>query len=75
MPVSIIQDFSFFLMAVVGLLGLVMDIGLSPVFIRESSRDIGKLPNLLGNTIGIKIIMCPIAVIVIANIIWLADYP
>ena len=52
-----------------------MDIGLSPVFIRESARDIKKLPNFLGNIIGIKIIMCPIAVIVACSIVWIIDYP
>ena len=65
----------FYSMAIIGVFGLVMDIGLSPVFIRESARDIKKLPNFLGNIIGIKIIMCPIAVIVACSIVWIIDYP
>ena len=65
----------FFLMAVVGVLGLVMDLGLSPVFIRESSRNLEKLPEYLGNTIGIKVIMCPVGILAAFLIVWLIDYP
>ena len=45
----------FYSMAIIGMFGLVMDIGLSPVFIRASARDIKKLPNLLSKHELLKI--------------------
>ena len=65
----------FYLMSILTVLGLVMDLGLSPLFIRESSKNIDSIKKYLGATIGIKIILCPLGVISALYIVWLTNYP
>jgi len=62
-------------MSILTVLGLVMDLGLSPLFIRESSKNIDSIKKYLGATIGIKIILCPLGVISALYIVWLTNYP
>jgi len=59
-----IEDFGRFslIFAFCGIFGVMTDIGMDMIIVREASRDIHKAPNLLGNGILIKAVFSVVAV-------------
>ena len=64
-----------FIFAYLVFFGLITDLGLGDILVREMSRNPEKIPQMLGNVYAIKLILSLFAIISAAIVISLLDYP
>lgn len=64
-----------FVFAYLAFFGIITDLGLADILVREMSRDVKSIPKMIGNAHVIKLILSVVAVLLSILVINIMDYP